>query len=209
MADEQTKAQTLAEKVAELDRLIAAQKERLAAMQPSGGLSADDLRAILQSQAETQKALVEQTRQVRHSNPDHLHISAFSYPEGDIARKKPTFLAGKSGRPREVFFNGHRESPEELTPAEIEAYNAITASCTAREEKGDEGMWKAVVKPNRLEVWIPSFTADDRGEMHNGLVLNLMELAAGPKAVDVNSLAAEVAMLRQQLKDGRIVAVTN
>jgi hypothetical protein len=190
-------------KLAELDRLIEQQKERLAQMSaPSAGISADDLRAILQAQNDTQKALIEQTRPVRHSNPDHLHVSAFSYPEGDLKRPKPTFLAGKNGKPREVFYNNHRENPEDLTPAEIEAFNAITHSCEAR-----EGKWTAVVKANALYVNIPSFTPDDRMDLPNGLVLILRELAEGPQAVDVNSLAAEVAMLRQALKDGRIVTV--
>jgi hypothetical protein len=190
------------DRLAELDRLIEEQKARMAATAPSVGLSGDDLRAILTAQTEAQKALIEQTRPVRHSNPDHAHVSAFSYPEGDLKRPKPAFLAGKNGRPRDVYFNNHRESVEDLTPAEIEAFNAITASCEAR-----EGRWTATVKPNALFVNIPSFTADDRGEMHNGLVLNLRELAEGPKAVDMASLAAEVALLRQQLKDGRIEIV--
>src|SRR2546422_10720479 len=62
------------------------------------GLSAEDLQAILVSQRATQQAMVESTRTVRHSNPDHPHISVFSFPEGDAKRKKPTLTREKIGR---------------------------------------------------------------------------------------------------------------
>ena len=184
----------VAAKLAELDRLIEQQKARLAAMPAPGGLGAEDLKAILASQTEAQRQIAEAARPVRHSNPDHLHVSAFSYPEGDLKRPKPTFISGKNGRPREVFFNHHREREEDLTPAEIDAYNALTQSCEAR-----DGRWTAVVKANALFVTIPSYTSDDRQDMHNGLVLNLRELAEGPKAVDVTTMAAEIAELKQRL----------
>lgn len=193
MAEKQT-VDPVAERIAELDRLIAQQKARLEAMPTGGGLSGEDLKAILASQTEATRSLVESARPVRHSNPDHLHVSAFSYPEGDLKREKPKFLAGANGKPREVFFNHHRENPEDLTPAEIDAYNSITKTCEAR-----DGRWTAVVKANALFVTIPSYTSDDRQDMHNGLVLNLRELADGPKAVDLVDLVAEVAALRQQL----------
>lgn len=189
------KPDPIADRIAELDRLIEQQKARLAAIpQGGGGLTGDDLRAILASQTEATKSLVESARPVRHSNPDHTHVSAFSYPEGDLKRPKPTFINGANGRPREVFFNHHRENPDDLTPAEIDAYNAITKSCEAR-----GGRWKAEVKSNALYVTIPSYTSDDRQDMHNGLVLNLRELADGPKAVDLVDLVSEVAELRKQL----------
>lgn len=184
----------IAAKIAELDRLIEQQKARLASMPSSTGLSGDDLRAILASQTEAQRQIAEASRPVRHSNPDHTHVSAFSYPEGDLKRPKPTFLPGSSGKPREVYFNHHREREEDLTPGEIDAYNAITKSCEAR-----DGRWTAVVKSNALFVTIPSFTSDDRQDMHNGLVLNLRELADGPKAVDLVDVVAELAELRKQL----------
>ena len=197
------KTDPVAERLAELDRLIEQQKARLAAMPtPSAGLSGEDLRAILREQAETQRTLIEQTRPVRHSNPDHLHVSAFSYPEGDLKRPKPAFLTGANGKPREVFFNNHRENPEDLTPAEIDAYNLITQSCEAR-----EGKWTATVKSNAVYINVPSFTPDDRMDLPNGLVLMLTELAKGPKAVSLPDLVAEVAALRQQLQDSRIVTV--
>lgn len=157
------------------------------------GLSADDLKAILASQTDAQKAIAESAKPVRHSNPDHLHISAFSYPEGDLVRAKPKLA-------RETYFNNHREKEDDLTPAEIEAYNGITQSCEAR-----EGKWKAVVKGKKLYVTIPSFTMDDRGDMHNGLVLNLRELASGPRAADPVEMATRLAALEKAAAAAGIV----
>src|SRR5687768_11906514 len=189
----------VAERIAELDRLIAEQKARLAQAQPSGGMTAEQLAQVLAQQANATKELVQASRPVRQANPDHEHISVFSYPEGDLKRPKPQFLAGKNGQPREVFFNYHRESRDDLTPAEIDAYNAITHSCTAYEERGTEGMWKAIVTPNRLEVRVPSYTADERSDLPNGLVLILGILANGPKAADPAQLAAELAEMKREL----------
>lgn len=198
----------IAARLAELDALIEQQKQRMAAM--AGGTDASVLERIFEKQDERQRELIaaqkeiaESARPARHSNPDHSHVSAFSYPEGDLKRPKPTFLAGSSGKPREVFFNNHRENPEDLTPGEIDAYNLITKDCSAR-----DGRWTATVKANALYVSIPSYTSDDRQDMHNGLVLNLRELASGPKAVSLPDLVAEMAELRKQLaaKDGLVVA---
>lgn len=157
----------------------------------SGGIQADDIKAILDAQREQTRELVQSTRQVRHSNPDHLHISAFSYPEGDIKNPKPTLT-------RETFFNNHRESADDLTPAEILAYNAITHSGEAR-----DGTWTARVKRNQLFVNVPSFTMDDRGDLPNGLVLILRELAEGPRAVDPVDMAIRIAALERQLADAQ------
>jgi hypothetical protein len=195
------KTDPIAAKIAELDALIEQQKARLAAMPTGGGgLSGNDLKAILAGQTEATKALVESARPARHSNPDHEHKSAFSYPEGDLKRPKPTFLIGANGKPREVYFNHHLERPDDLTPAEIEAYNLITKDCSAR-----DGRWTAEVKANALYVKIPSFTNDDRQDMHNGLVLNLRELASGPKAVNLVDVVAELNALRAQVAQGGLV----
>jgi hypothetical protein len=204
------KPDPIADRLAELDRLIEQQRARLAAM-PSG-TDANVLERIFEKQDERQRELIaaqkeiaENARPARHSNPDHTHVSAFSYPEGDLKREKPKFLKGATGAPREVFFNNHREREEDLTPAEIDAYNAITKSCEAR-----GGRWTATVKANALYVTIPSYTSDDRQDMHNGLVLNLRELADGPKAVDLVDLVSEVAELRKQLAaQGGLVGATS
>jgi hypothetical protein len=179
----------VADRLAQLDALIEQQKERLAALEaapPSsgGGLTATDLKAIL----ETTKAEREETRAIRHSNADHRHISAFSHPDGDLK-------APKAKLTRETYFNNHRESEDELTPAEIDAYNAITHTCSARSDQ-----WTARVKGNRLLVDVPSYTMDDRMNLPDGLVLILRELGQGERAVTPADMATRIAELERQVK---------
>lgn len=164
------------------------------------GLSGEDLLAILDRHSQNTAAQAEKVRVVRHSNADHEHKSAFSYPEGDLARPKPRHVT-PDGRARQVFFNGARESEEQLTPAEIDAYNAITES---REAK--DGRWKAVIDQNgkRLLITVPSFTPDDRGDVPP-LILVLRELALGAKAADPSQMAARLAALEQAMAQHGIV----
>lgn len=176
----------MAAKLAELDALIEEQKARMAAQTPAAGLTGEDLKAILTATKEER----DETRTIRHSNADHKHLSAFSVPggRGDLKDPKPTLT-------RETFFNNHHEREDELTPAEIEAFNAITHSCTAR---GDQ--WVARVKGNRLLVDVPSHTMDDRMNLPDGLVLILRELANGERAVTPADMAVRIAELERQVK---------
>lgn len=185
----------LAARLAELDRLIEEQKARMAAAPPAGG-NFEVLEKILNKQLENQQQLAESQRTIHRQNPQHPGKSDFSYPEGDLKRPKPTFLAGANGQPREVFFNGHRESIHDLKPAEIEAYNKITHSCQAR-----DGRWTAVVTANRLMVTVPSYTIDDRMDLPNGLVLILAELAQGTRAVDPASMQERLLEMERQLAE--------
>jgi hypothetical protein len=153
-----------------------------------GGISAADLKALLDSQ----KADREETRTVRRSNADHTHVSAFSHALGDLKQPKAKLT-------RETYFNNHRESEDELTPAEIEAFNAITESCEARGGYANGG-WSAVVKGNRLKVDVTSYTIDDRMNLPNGLVLILKELAEGPRAVTPENMATRIAELERIVK---------
>jgi hypothetical protein len=181
-------ADPVAERLAQLDRLIDEQKARLATLPAAaGGMSKDDLREVLAGVKEDR----ESTRSVRHSNADHLHVSAFSHPLGDLKQPKARLT-------RETYFNNHRESEDDLTPAEIDAYNAITHTCEAR--GGSEGGWTAVVKGNRLLVNVPSYTIDERMNLPNGLVLILRELAEGPRAVTPENMATRIAELERLVK---------
>lgn len=155
---------------------------------------AEQLAQVLASQTEGQKAIALAARPVSFSNPDHEHISAFSYPEGDRKRPKPKLA-------RETYFNGHRESAEELMPAEIDAYNAIQHSCEAR-----DGRWTAVIKGNRLMIDVPTKTPDDRMDLPGGLVLILRELALGRRAADPIEMAARVAALEAMMAEKGLVA---
>lgn len=182
----------VADRLAQLDALIEEQKKRLA-QSGGGGMTADQLQAVLTSVTAGQKEIADASRTVTHSNPNHEHKSAFSYPEGDLKRPKPKLQ-------RETYLNGHREAEDDLTPAEIDAYNAITHSCEAR-----DGRWTAVVKGKRLIIDVPSKTPDDRMDLPNGLVLILLELAKGKRAADPMEMAARIAALEKAAEQAGIV----
>lgn len=161
-------------------------------MQPaSNGLSAEQLKEILASNAEsTRKAL-------KPENAMHPDVSVFN-PKGERDNPRPK-LAHK------VLFCGMELDEEELTLGEIELFNRFTHSCVAR-----NGSWRAEFKPNakggkaELTIAIPVATADDRMDLPNGISLILSELLGGEKAVDPASLAERVAELEQQLKASRV-----
>jgi len=158
----------------------------LPASSPAAGLTPEALAEILK----TNRAEQESRRTVRHSNADHEHKSVFSYPEGDLKRPKPRLV-------RETYFNNHRETEDELTPLEIESFNAITADCTARGET-----WRAKIDQNgrRLQVNVPSFTLDELNDLPKSLPEILMELAQGPKAVTPLDMIARIAELERLVK---------
>ena len=131
-------------------------------------------------------------RRVLHpQNAQHPHVSAFSYPEGNIVRPKPLLL-------RETYFCGSRCREDQLTPREIDHLNAITGSMSAR-----EGRWTAdiigVGKNEQLHIVVPCKSIDDRMNLPS-LELICLELAQGQAAVDPLSLAERVRALEAQLK---------
>lgn len=163
--------------IAEMREMLAAQAAQLAALQASNpGTSA------LQLLAE---------RSAPRENPDYNEKSAFTYPEGERVRPKPALL-------RETFFCGSRVRAEDLKPSEIDAFNAIGSSRTAR-----NGTWTATVTQNgtaqELRVMVPSRTVDERMDLPGSLLLILRELAGGAMAVDPLSLAQEVSILKDKL----------
>lgn len=143
-----------------------------------GGLSRADLEAIVKAGSDGKYK----------QNVQHPGISAYSYPEGDVKRPKPVLK-------RVTFNNGHREDPEQLTPAEIDAYNSVSRSCSARNEA-----WKAVVRKNgsteELHILLPTGLNDRPNE---SIPQICRELMAGPEAVTQASLAARVAELEAKL----------
>jgi len=149
---------------------------------PAAGLTPESLEAILKANRQEQ----ESRRSVRHSNADHEHKSVFSHPGGDLKQPKAKLT-------RETYFNNHREDADELTPFEIDCFNAITATCSAR-----GGRWNAKVSADgrRLLVDVPSFTPDERGDLPS-LVEILTELAQGPKAVTPVDMLARIAELER------------
>lgn len=184
-------------KLAELDLLIEAQKQRMATV-PSTSLD-QTLEKIFAKQTETQQAIIESQRTIHRQNPQHPGKSAFSHPEGDVARPKATL------KYRETFLNGHREREDELTPAEIDAFNQFTHSCAARggdvNKPGADG-WTAIVAGHRLIIDVPAYTQDNRNNLPDGLVLILNELAQGARAVTPASMAERIAELERKLATG-------
>jgi hypothetical protein len=171
------KEQDAAAVIAEMREMLAAQAAQLAALQASNpGTAALAL-------------LAERSAPV--NNPNYNETSVFTYPEGERVRPKPALT-------RATFFCGTRVRSDELTPQEIDAYNAITVSRTAR-----HGTWTATVTQNgneqELRVMVPSRTVDERMELPGSLLLILRELKDGKMAVDPLSLAQEVSILKEKL----------
>lgn len=153
-----------------------------AAKSQGAGLSAADLRQVLQDQ---RKAL-------RPENDRHPGKSAFSYPEGDVARPKPPLR-------RKTYFNGIQEQEDALSPNEIELYNRFDhPGRTAR-----NGMWKASVRRNGSaeELWIVTepHTLDGRQSLP-GITSILRELLDGEAAANPDMLAARVTELEAEIK---------
>lgn len=181
-----------------LTRVMAAKGEG------GGGLTneqfAETLRQTMGTQAEAFG------RQLRPENVVHPGLSSFSYPEGDIARPKPVLKDAK-GNPRETIFCGARQMESTLTPAEIDGFNAIKESCEAR-----GGSWFARVKASgkgKSEVlWVHVSCADidDRMELPS-LTAILTELASGPKAVNLESVLAQLQDLKDQLARAQLTPV--
>lgn len=154
-------------------------------MQPTGGLTPEQLKDILAANAES-------TRKALRPEGPHPDISVFN-PRGEREHPRPK-LAHK------VMFCGMELDEDELTLGEIELFNKFTHSCVAR-----NGSWRADLKlsakggKHELVIAIPVATSDDRMDLPNGISLILTELIGGEKAVDPASLAERVAELEKQL----------
>jgi len=159
-----------------------------------GGLTAQQMKELLDGVAtSTQKAM-------RPENAVHPHISVYSYPEGDIAREKPKLK-------RDTFFCGHKENEDQLTPGEIEAYNAFNEP---REARG--GSWRAEIKRSRsvggreaLFIWVPAASVDHRMMLPSGLTLILNELNGGPSTENIAVLLNQIERLKSMLLQTKTV----
>ncbi|MGV1037711.1 MAG: hypothetical protein ACOYD0_11905 [Candidatus Nanopelagicales bacterium] len=166
------------------------------------GLSADDLERILASQREasddsTRQSMKALTNALIRENQTHPGISAFSYPEGDVARPKP-ILSDATGNPRETFFCDVRQNEDSLTPAEIEAFNQIRTDCSTR----NDTWWARIFKNGMREVvriMVPCKDLDARMQLPKSLTAILFELQNGTKPLDIDSLARQLADMKDQL----------
>lgn len=162
----------------------------------AGGLSKQDLIDVqVAASSAAAEAGAKETRKVLHpQNAQHPGISAFSHPEGEVKQPKPPL--------RTTFVNGHREDAEQLTPMEIEAYNAISRGFSAR-----DGQWVCDVRRNgkteELHIKLPVGMDTKPNEP---IALIMRELSMGKAAVDPISLAERVAELERQLASATVGA---
>jgi hypothetical protein len=178
------------------------QIKELAAILPkavatSGGLSKDDLKELLAGQAAGMKQALKP-----ENFPSKNQTSAFN-PEGMAVR--PTLgYTNEDGKwvPRATFFVGARMDEDILTNDEIEAFNAVTHDCTAK-----QGRWIAEVKQNgktqELHIMVPHKELSDRMDLPNhegALVAICLELRNGPKAANPLDLIKRVAALEAEAK---------
>jgi hypothetical protein len=128
------------------------------------------------------------------SNPNYPKHSAFSYPEGDRAKPRPTLA-------RETWHNNARVREDQCTPEEILAFNALSASLPNPndERSSREGRWIAKVNRNgtKLMIVIPCRTIEDRDDANSSTVLMFCrELAEGKGAITPQSMAADIEQLK-------------
>ena len=148
-----------------------------------GGVTAADLKSLMQAQ---HKAL-------RPENDRDPEISAFSHPEGNVARPKPTLR-------RVTIFLGGRVKDDDLTPLEIELFNRFDVSKTAR-----NGRWTADIRNidgvERLIVKAAEHNTIDGRASLPGISMMLRELLDGPEATNPDTLAERVKQLEARIKE--------
>jgi hypothetical protein len=176
-SDQQTQNNQLAE------ALLAA----MAKMAPQGGgLSKDDLKEVMQSNAEGMR------KALKPENARHEDISAFN-PLGERDHPRPKLI-------RKTFWAGTELHEDELTAEEISLFNSFAHSTEAR-----NGSWTAELRrtgklgESQLHITFPCRSTDDRMDLPNGMNLMLRELLGGAQAVDPSSLSARVAELEAKL----------
>lgn len=123
------------------------------------------------------------------SNARHPQISVFSHPEGED--KHP-----KAKLDRETYFLNTRQYEEQLTPQEIDAFNALDESRVIHKSEGD---WTVEVTPRRRRIVVPAANLDQLMTLPNSLLLILRELKEGSEAVDPVNMAKELQALRSRL----------
>lgn len=147
-------------------------------------------------------AMERSERRTTPSNPNPPLISAFSYPEGERARPKPTFMHG--GEPFEVWFNNARLDLSQLTPFEILTVNALRDSFTTtsmiKRARGEKWRCELRAQGRKMYIICPCATEEDRLEvMTTTLVLICKELAEGAAAADPSKLLERVVEMQAQI----------
>jgi len=166
--------------------------DKIAALSASGGgITTEQLDKLLEKTAGgTADAL---RNALIPENKVHPHISVFSYPEGEIKRKSPTLKL-------ETIYCGYRQRPDNLTPEEIDAVNALADGQTY---EARSGMWKAWTVRNgtaqRLMIHCDEAIDRDRARDLPPMLHVLLELKNGPQAVDLGALTRQLNEMKLKL----------
>ena len=204
MARKDDAQEQVVDKLSTEDRLIAV-LEKFAAEGRSSGLTEQALEAILSKVGVTNALAMQQA--LKPENPNPRHLSPFftekDYKKYGSYENKPK-LRAPDGSPRDVFLNFHKESEEQLTPAEIEAYNSITRDCEAR-----EGQYKAEIKDKgrQLHLRVPVAFMDARVSLPPSLILLIHEMKTGQGVAAMEDLLDEIARLKARLGETDSAAV--
>lgn len=164
-----------------------------------GGITAAQLETILQNSAATHKTTVDALQNALiPENKVHPGISAYSYPEGDRARPKPTLK-------HEVLFCGYRQRDDNLTPEEIDALNAIDGDREAR-----NGTWRAYLRKEGMRqiliVECDEMADRDRARDLPPMLHILLELGGGVRTLDPVVLLKQINALKAQMEAAGIAA---
>lgn len=156
--------------------------------QRSGGLTAEQFEQTMENQR----------RALNPSSNTHPGISAFSYPEGDRARPKPTFKAA------EVYENGVPLREDQLTPQEIDSYNAVIALLPRAGDKrlawGGKLIAERSINGHRVTVTFPCKSVEDQARANTmTIVQRNLCLAEGEAAADPNSILERLSVAEAEL----------
>jgi len=176
-------------------QLMAMLEARIADEAPAGGINAAQLESILTKVAENAAGPSQMLAKQFKVEFDHKQMGPFEHPEGGINHPKPELK-------REIVFGGPMRQVE-LTYAEVVALNALSESLGRGQRRlARNGKWKAIVNDenDRLTISIPVKTIDDRADLPSFLQI-VQELTTGEREKDTADLAAELVLLRNQVKE--------
>ncbi len=141
----------------------------------------------------TDRQAKEIARTVRKENADPPKISVFSHPEGDRDRPKARLRY-------QCYLNNIRIREDELTPEEVDLCNRFEEGV----KEAMRGNWSATVKQDgsspKLYIKVPSFSADNRGDLPSFLAM-LTILLKGEDSADPEKALKRLTWAEAQIKD--------
>ena len=166
----------------------------------------DDPHAKERALLEAERLTLEHERLKREmpENKQAPGISAYSYPEGDLAHPKPDLKC-------KIYWIGYELQTDTLTPGEIDLLNRLQPG-EFRVTKSDgtaipfkvEAKYGDRIDPvtqqfelRELAVWFPCKAADQK--QNHGSMVQYLQQALGERIPSVAELMAEVATLRAAL----------